>query len=307
MQQVLITGGTGLIGSELVHQLLHREDYRVWILTRSPQRHEARFPPHANLIAHLDEAPPFDELKAVINLAGAPIADKRWSNAVKKELRESRWAITQQLVERIIAARHAPSTFISGSAIGFYGAQGETRLDEQSLPETDNFAHHLCAQWEDIAWAANEASRTAIIRTGVVLSPQGGMLKKLLPVYRMGLGAPLGDGRQYLSWIHIDDMVNALLFILDNDHAKGTFNMTSPHPVTNKEFSATLARVLQKPHWLRVPSLALKLGLGEMSEMLLQGQRVIPSHLESLAFSFRYSQLPQALEHLLDPPDGAAR
>lgn len=299
MRQILVTGGTGLIGTELVHRLLQQEDARIWIISRHPANYETRFPPHVNLVGDIDLAPPFDELNVLINLSGAPIADRRWSLPIKREIRQSRWQPTQELVNSLKGCQRCPEVFISGSAVGYYGDQGEQVLDESCLPRVGNFAHEVCDRWEAIALAAQPLTRVCILRTGIVLTKAGGLLKKLLPIYQAGLGGSLGNGRQYLPWIHIDDMINAILFLLNNSEASGVFNMTAPQPVSYREFSQTLARQLHKPHWLHLPAPLLQVIFGEMSQMLLQGQRAIPAHLQQLGFQFSYPELVTALAELL--------
>jgi hypothetical protein len=299
--KLLITGGTGLIGQALIPHLL--ENYQVTVTSRNPQRAIARLGQQVHVVRSLDEISDISEFYAVINLQGEGIADKRWSSRQKLRLEQSRWNITRQLTERIQSVAQPPQVFISGSAIGFYGPQGSTPVTESSAVEADDFAHHLCAEWERLALAADSPkTRVCVIRTGVVLAPEGGALKKMLPPYLLGLGGPLGHGQQGFSWVHIDDMVGIILFLLEQGETRGVYNATAPNPVKQQEFSRSLARALRKSHFMRVPAWALKLMLGEMSDMLLTGQLVLPERLQQAGYSFKFAQVEAALKDCLLPP-----
>ena len=299
--KVLITGGTGLIGSALIPHLV--DTYQVTVTSRNPQRAIARLGNKVHVVRSLDEINDLSEFYAVINLQGEGIADKRWSSRQKLRLEQSRWNVTRQLTERMQAASQPPQVFISGSAIGFYGPQGNTPVTEATTVNADDFAHHLCAEWERLALAADSPkTRVCVIRTGVVLAPEGGALKKMLPPYLLGLGGPLGSGKQGFSWVHLDDMVGIILFLLQQQDARGIYNATAPNPVPQAEFSRKLARVLRKSHFMRVPAWALKLMLGEMSEMLLTGQLVLPERLQQAGYEFHYSDVEAALRNCLLPP-----
>lgn len=299
--KLLITGGTGLIGRALIPHLV--DTYHVTVTSRNPQRAMARLGNKVQVVRSLDELTDLSEFYAVINLQGEGIADKRWSSRQKLRLEQSRWNITRQLTERIQQAAQPPQVFISGSAIGVYGPQGSTVVTESSAIEADDFAHHLCAEWERLALAADSPqTRVCVLRTGVVLAPEGGALKKMLPPYLLGLGGPLGHGQQGFSWVHIDDMVGIILFLLEQQQARGIYNATAPTPVKQEEFSRTLARVLRKSHFMRVPAWALKFMLGEMSEMLLTGQLVAPERLQEAGYTFQYDNVEAALKACLLPP-----
>ncbi|CUA83096.1 TIGR01777 family oxidoreductase [Pseudidiomarina woesei] len=299
--KLLITGGTGLIGQTLIPHLL--KSYQVTVTSRNPQRAIARLGQQVHVVRSLDEISDISEFYAVINLQGEGIADKRWSSRQKLRLEQSRWNITRQLTERIQSAAQPPQVFISGSAIGFYGPQGSTPVTETSVIEADDFAHHLCAEWERLALAADSPkTRVCVIRTGVVLAPEGGALKKMLPPYLLGLGGPLGHGKQGFSWVHIDDMVGIILFLLEHGETRGIYNATAPNPVKQQEFSRSLAKVLRKSHFMRVPAWVLKLMLGEMSDMLLTGQLVLPERLQQAGYSFEFAQVEAALKDCLLPP-----
>lgn len=195
------------------------------------------------------------EIDAVINLAGEPIADKRWTAEQKQRLCHSRWDITQKLVNLFNASDTPPAVLISGSAVGFYGDLGEVVVTEDEPPHNE-FTHKLCARWEQLACEAqSDRTRVCLLRTGAVLAPTGGILAKLMPLFRLGLGGPIGNGRQYLAWIHIDDMVNGILWLLDND-LSGPFNMVSPYPVRNEQFAHSLGHALNRPAIFRVPETA---------------------------------------------------
>ncbi len=291
--RILITGGTGLIGSHLVPRLLEL-GHDVTVVTRNPDKARTRLDAQVTLWKGLSEHPNLDGFDAVINLAGEPIADKRWTQAQKQRLCQSRWQITERLVEMFKASQTPPSVFISGSAAGYYGDLGEVVVNEDEPPHNE-FTHKLCARWEQIACGAQtEHTRVCLLRTGVVLAPKGGILAKLLPIFRLGLGGPMGSGRQYLAWIHIDDMLNGILWLLNND-LRGPFNMVSPYPVRNEQFSHALGQVLNRPAFMRAPATAVKLMMGESSVLVLGGQRALPKRLEESGFGFRWYELEEAL------------
>ncbi len=291
--QILITGGTGLIGSHLVPRLLET-GHSVTVVTRDPDKARNRFDPRVTLWKGLNDHENLDGFEAVINLAGEPIADKRWNEAQKQRLCQSRWQITERLVAMFKASQTPPSVLISGSAAGYYGDLGEVVVTEDEPPHNE-FTHKLCSRWEQIACGAqSENTRVCLLRTGVVLAPKGGILAKLLPLFRAGLGGPVGNGRQYLAWIHIDDMVNGILWLLNND-LRGPFNMVSPYPVRNERFSHALGHVLNRPAFVRAPAAAVKLLMGESAVLVLGGQRALPKRLEESGFGFRYFDLEEAL------------
>ncbi|MBR9885455.1 MAG: TIGR01777 family protein [Oceanospirillales bacterium] len=292
--RVLITGGTGFIGRQLVKALLTRGD-SVGVLSRRPE--SAQLDSRVQLYSELPQVQ--GHVDAVVNLAGAPIADRRWSEKRKALLMESRITLTEQLVEWMRGAVQPPAVLISGSAIGYYGSQGDRELDEKAATK-GGFAHDLCALWEAQAMKAAEFGvRVCCIRTGVVLGPGGGALAKMLPAFRLGLGGAMGTGRQWMAWIHRDDEVAAILHLLDHNTLSGAFNLTAPSPVTNEEFSKTLASVLNRPAFFRVPAVVLELMMGEASELVLKGQRVVPTRLLESGFRFRYTSLKEALTQVV--------
>jgi len=295
--RILITGGTGLIGRHLIPRLLELR-HSVVVVTRHPQKARDRLDSRVEIWNGLDGQQSLDGIDATINLAGEPIADKRWTEQQKQRLCTSRWDITRRLVELFAASQTPPSVLISGSATGYYGDTGEVVVTEEEPPHNE-FTHKLCARWEQIACEAqSERTRVCLLRTGVVLAPKGGILAKMTPVFRLGLGGPIGNGRQYLAWIHIDDMVNAILWLLDND-LRGPFNMVSPYPVRNEQFSHALGRTLHRPAILRAPASAVRLLMGESSVLVLGGQRALPKRLEAAGFGFRWYDLEEALEDVL--------
>tara|TARA_R110002126_G_scaffold10245_9_gene46473 strand:+ start:8230 stop:9120 length:891 start_codon:yes stop_codon:yes gene_type:complete len=293
--RILVTGGTGLIGSALLKYW--RDKHQLTVLTRQAP---ASLPSSANLtyISELQHAD-FNQLDAVINLAGEPIADKRWTEKQKQQICHSRWQITEQLSELIQAADTPPACLISGSAVGFYGRQGAEFICEEHSAFYPEFSHDICARWENLAQrSASDKTRVCLLRTGIVLSADGGALTKMLPAFRFGCGGPLGNGQQYMSWIHIDDMVQLIDFLLQTPTLHGPFNAVAPKPVTNKEFSKALAERLNRPAKLTMPAFMLRLLFGEMSDILLYGQRVMPQQALNAGFQFTYPKLPAALADL---------
>ncbi len=299
--KVLLTGGTGFIGREL---LKHLTTHEVVLLTREP-RHAKMLLSHTDMgnvtyISSLDDFHHLNDFDAVINLAGEPIANKRWTKKQKQTICDSRWKLTETLVELIHASTTPPEVFISGSAVGYYGDQQEHPFDESLHVNCQGFPHHVCSKWEQIAnRARSEMTRVCILRTGVVLAPQGGALLKMLPPYRLGLGGPLGHGRQYMPWIHMLDMVRGIIYLLETPHAHGEFNLCAPHPVSNKQFSQTLAKTLKRPHLLFTPKWVMSVAMGESSVLLFDSIRAKPKKLTELGFRFSYSRLEPALKNLL--------
>lgn len=291
--RILITGGTGLIGRHLIPRLLDL-GHTVTVVTRTPDKAQGVLDARVVLWKGLNDRQNLNDIDAVINLAGEPIADKRWTEAQKQRLCNSRWQITQKLVDLFHASETPPAVLISGSAAGYYGDLGEVVVTEEEPPHNE-FTHKLCARWEQIACGAqSDRTRVCLLRTGVVFSPKGGILAKMLPVFRLGLGGPIGSGRQYLAWIHIDDMINGILWLLDND-LRGPFNMVSPYPVRNEQFAHALGHALHRPAFMRAPATAVRLMMGESAVLVLGGQRALPKRLEDSGFGFRWYDLEEAL------------
>ncbi len=298
--KILITGATGLIGSAFMRHY-PEHDYVVW--TRNRQRATKSLGAGRIYVESVDELSRLAPVDAVINLAGAPIVGRRWSARRKKELTHSRWQTTKALVDWINSHDQPPKVFLSGSAIGFYGDAGLSVVNEDSQVAAKDFAHHLCAEWEKIALQAAQTTRVACLRTGIVLSEQGGALKQMLPAFRLGLGGPMGQGDQFMSWIHIRDMLAAMSFLLQADDCAGPFNMTAPNPVTNYDFSHELAAVFGKRARLKVPEWGLRLALGEAADLLLFSQNVVPERLHQAGFRFVFPVLEDALSDLLEQTD----
>jgi uncharacterized protein (TIGR01777 family) len=288
--KILITGGTGLIGKKLCSVLL-QQGHELTILTRRP----AVVPTQCKAILSLNEWQPETIYDAVINLAGEPIVDKAWTEKRKKCLWDSRVSLTQELVKHIEAANQKPKVLISGSAIGYYGNPGDVIVDETSSVASD-FGAKLCSAWENEALKAN--IRVCILRTGLVLDSSGGIFKKMLSPFKLGLGGCIGDGKQWMSWIHIDDYVAILIKLLDNEKAQGTYNMTAPEPVTNLQFTKTLATKLSRPAFFNIPAWFLKLILGERAELVLSAQRVSSVKIKELDYQFIYPNLENAIQSL---------
>jgi uncharacterized protein (TIGR01777 family) len=295
---ILITGGTGLIGSHLIPTLI--EHHRVSVYTRNVAAATHRVSSKAHLFSSLDKLSNLDEYDAVINLAGEPIADKRWNKKRKHEITHSRWSITGKLVQLLEQGENPPHIFISGSAIGYYGRQSNNVINETYTDTFKEFSQEICEEWESIALKAqSDKTRVCLLRTGIVLSRKEGALEKMLPAFKMGLGGPMASGEQYMSWIHINDMLSAIRFLLLSPTAKGPYNLTAPNPVTNLEFSRLLATQVSRPCLFRMPKLMLKVLFGEMSDLLIYGQRVVPEQLKSQGFDFEYPELTGALESLI--------
>jgi uncharacterized protein (TIGR01777 family) len=234
---------------------------------------------------------------AVINLAGENLFARRWTAAQKEKLIASRVTGTTEL-SRLVAARK-PACFISASAIGFYGPNATDTLDESS-PSGSDFLAGLCRQWEEATREASAAGvRTLVVRTGVVLDPNGGALAQMLPPFRLGVGGPLGSGSQWVSWIHLDDLVELFLFLLGAEGCSGAFNATAPNPVSMKELSRALGKALHRPAVMPVPGFALRLALGEVADILLTGQRVLPQRALAAGVGFRFPEVSGALEDLV--------
>jgi uncharacterized protein (TIGR01777 family) len=299
---IVIAGGSGFLGTALT-QALVADGHDVTILTRQNPPPAAR--PHVSSVFWTPNgssggwATSVNGADAVINLAGESIAAKRWSDAQKQKLRDSRLHATRSLTTAIRESARAPATFISGSAVGYYGDRGEETLTEASPPGHD-FLAELAKQWEAAAIDVANVTRVALIRTGIVLDREGGALPKMLPPFKMFVGGPLGSGTQYMPWIHKEDWVRLVSWTLTHEGARGPLNATSPVPVTNAEFSKALGRVLKRPSLLPAPGFALRIALGEMADaLLLSGQRALPVRATDLGFSFRYANIDEALASVL--------
>jgi hypothetical protein len=300
--RVLVTGASGFLGSRVCDGLLARGDEAVG-LTRDPNRARRTNPTIAwhpwRATVERPPASAFAEVEGVINLVGEPL-DQRWTEAAKQRIRDSRVRSTKNLVDAISAAEPRPKTLVSQSAVGYYGDRGEAVVDESNGPGA-TFDAELCVAWETAAHEAEKVGvRVVVMRTGLVLDPDHGLLKQLLLPFKLGVGGPIAGGGQYMPWIHLGDEVRLLLWALDTDQASGTYNAAAPNPVTNREFSKALGRVLRRPAVFPVPKLALKARFGdELGEIATGGQRTVPRRALDAGFAFRHPDLEPALKDLL--------
>lgn len=308
MKRIALTGATGTIGSALVATLRERGD-QVIVLTRNPTRAQSALGGGIEVHAWADPTrslPPIEAISgadAVVHLLGEPVA-QRWTAAAKAEIRDSRVSSTRLLVAALgeLSAPDRPEVLVSQSAVGFYGNAGDRELDEQALPGADFLADVVVA-WEGQAEAAASSMRVVETRTGVVLTPSGGALGRMLPFFRLGIGGPVAGGRQYVPWIHLDDEVAAMIFCIDEASAGGAINLTAPNPVTNAEFARALGRALHRPAALPVPGFALRTLYGEMAQIVTTSQRAVPRRLLELGFRFRHPDVEPALRDVLAKPD----
>ena len=298
--KIAITGATGFIGSMVADRLWSRY-HSLILLSRNPPR-EANVTKkewHAwkpGIPGNWEQS--IDGSDGIINLAGEPIAAKRWTEAQKEKIRSSRVDSTRALVSAIAKAKNKPKFLISASAVGFYGSRGDEPITEESAPGND-YLSRVCVDWEaEAKKAESDGVRVVLLRTGIVLDKGKGALAKMGPPFKFFAGGPLGSGNQWMPWIHIEDQVGLLLFLMDNDNARGAFNSTVPNPVTMAEFSKTLGDVLNRPSWATVPGGVLALLVGEMSEMLLNGQRALPQAALKLGYQFKFPNLLPALQSL---------
>lgn len=300
--RVAVTGATGLIGSKAVESILNR-GHAVVALSRNPENAREKLRAEVEVFKWdpSTEGAPTLALAgadAVLNLAGEPI-DQRWSGEVKRRVLDSRVSGTRNLVESIGAVDPMPRTFVSASAVGYYGPHDDETVDEESPPGND-FLAHLCSGWEHEALRAEGLGlRVVLIRTGLVLSGDGGALAKMLPLFKLGAGGSIGRGRHYMPWIHIDDEVGLIVSALENASYEGPINATSPSPVSNKEFAGALGRVLHRPTLLPVPTQLLRLVLGEMSEIATTGVNARPKRALKLGYEFIWDSLEPALHDLV--------
>jgi uncharacterized protein len=295
--KILVSGASGLVGSALLPQLL-TSGHHVLSLVRRPATtsQELGWNPETG---ELFEPEQFDGIDAVIHLAGENVAGKRWTPEQKDLIRRSRVEDTQKLATALAALPTPPKHFLSASAIGYYGNQGDAPLTEVSKPGQD-FLALTCHQWEAASAPLAPKARLAFLRFGVILSKRGGALAKMLPIFQLGGGGPLGPGNQIMSWIALDDVVGAIVHVLNHPELTGPINVTSPNPVTNKQYTQVLGNVLFRPAFAPVPAFAIKLMFGEMADaMLLSSSKVLPIRLQETGFRFQYPDLKPALQHVL--------
>ncbi|MEH6357791.1 MAG: TIGR01777 family oxidoreductase [Pseudomonadales bacterium] len=296
--RILITGGTGFIGAQLCHHLV-AAGHQLTVYSRHPEKISARCGDKVAALDSLELLTSASEFDAVINLAGESIAGKRWSARRKQVLLESRLVTTRKLVAAFQRMAKPPACLINASAVGFYGDQGDVDVDENTLPK-DDFGHQLCQQWESAARQAEALGvRVCIARIGLVVGKGGGFLEKVLLPFKLGMGGRFGSGEQWMSWIHRDDLVRLIDWLLDHSDCHGVYNATSPYPVTNERFTKTLAGLLKRPTLLPMPAMVVQLMFGEMAQLLLTGQRVLPCRLLEGGFEFSHPDLKSALEEAL--------
>jgi uncharacterized protein (TIGR01777 family) len=300
--RITVTGATGMLGRPLVEELLDRGD-EVTVLTRDSAKTDRLFGGRANAEAWADPKagqPPPGALAGrdgVIHLLGEPVA-QRWTDDARREIRDSRVLATRNLVAALrgLPQEERPGVLISQSASGFYGPRGDEPVTENE-PAGNDFLAQVCVDWEAEARAASDfGTRVALTRTGVVLSDSGGALEKMLPPFKLGIGGPVAGGRQYMPWIHTDDVVGGQIFCLDNAAAEGPVNLAAPEPVTNAELSKALGRVLHRPAFAPVPALAVKALYGDMAQIVTTGVRAVPARLQELGYAFREPQLERSLK-----------
>ncbi len=289
---LLITGGTGFIGSALCSRLLE-EKHNIIVLSRHP---EAIKPP-IKAIADLEQLRDDDIFDVVINLAGEPIANKRWSDQQKQRIFSSRIDTTEKLIAYLKKSEQKPKVLINGSAIGYYGIGRTNDIIDEKAGGDDSFSSQLCQKWETAALKAETLGiRTCLLRTGIVLGKNGGALSKMLPPFKIGLGGRIGHGKQWMPWIHLDDLVGIILYCINHDNLKGAINGTSPNPVINQVFTKTLGTALKRPTIFPMPEIVVKLLMGQMGEeLLLAGKRILPRKVLDAGYNFQYKTLEDAL------------
>jgi len=297
-RSVLISGATGFIGGHLVRRLIASGD-SVTVYTRDADHALDRFGPHVRIVTNLDAIEPSTRIDAVVNLAGARILGLPWTRGRRRTLIASRVRTTRALVALCARLERPPRVFVSASAIGYYGVRGDQRLDEQGTAQPI-FQSQLCQEWEEAANVAESTgARVVRVRIGLVFGRDGGALPTLAMPVRFGLGALIGNGKQWVSWIHIDDLTRLIEFVIDKPSVRGAVNAVAPHAATHSQVQYTLARTLHRPMWLRIPAFVLRATLGEMSQLLVEGQRVVPRRALASGFVFRHPDLREALDHLI--------
>ncbi len=296
--KILFTGATGFIG-KVFTRVLSDNGHEVFAWVRDMDKARTLLDSRVQAFMRFKDLQE-DYFDAVINLAGAPIADKRWTDSRKLLLRKSRIDLTNLLVDYMNTLEQKPRVVLSGSAIGYYGSQPANSSLDESANAVAGFQHSLCADWEAAALSlASDQTRVCLLRTGIVLGSGGGVLGKMLMPFKLGLGGPIGNGQQMMSWIHIQDWMNACLFLLTNESLSGPYNLVSPNPVKNEKFSKALAQAVHRPAVFRVPCFVLKLAMGEASELLCKGQRVLPERLSSAGFQFEFNDIDSAFADII--------
>ncbi|MGB3532655.1 MAG: TIGR01777 family oxidoreductase [Microcoleaceae cyanobacterium] len=305
--KVAITGATGFVGSRLV-QRLSAIGHQPLVLTRNSEKAQRVFPksayPQLEIVSYTPTQPgPWQDAIAgcegVVNLAGAALADERWTPQRKQEIIESRVKLTENLVSAIAKSDPKPAVLVNASAIGYYGTSETATFDETS-PSGNDFLAEVCKKWETAASKVKDSgTRLVIIRVGLVMG-MGGALGKMLTPFKLFAGGPLGDGNQWFSWVHRDDLVNLIIYSLTHSEMAGVYNGTAPNPVKMKEFCQTLGKVINRPSWLPVPAFALEAILGDAAQLVLEGQQVLPKQTQQTGFEYKYPQLEAALREILN-------
>lgn len=304
--KVAVTGATGFVGQRLVERL-QEEGHQILILVRNANKAASIFPPqqfsNIEILAYQPQTSgtwqqSLSGCNGVVNLAGEPLVGDRWTDSRKREIIDSRSVGTQKIVEAIAAADPKPTVLVNTSAIGYYGTS-ETAVFDESSPPGDDFLASVCQAWEKSAQTVTDSgTRLVIFRFGIVLG-MGGALAKMLPPFQMFAGGPIGNGRQWFSWIHRDDLVNLILAALLDNSKSGIYNATAPNPVRMNELCQSLGRVLNRPSWLPVPDIALELLLGEAAQLVLEGQNVQPQNTQAAGFQYKYKTIDTALQQIL--------
>jgi uncharacterized protein (TIGR01777 family) len=294
--RIVVAGGTGFIGEPLVKRLLARGD--VAVISRNPTKVRAGRP------ITWEQAGEAASADVVINLAGENIGGGRWDESRRKRILESRVDATTALVNAMNSRPDPRRTFINASAVGYYGSHGDEILDE-AAPPGEGFLAEVVQRWEELARRAEGAAHVVLLRFGVVLGAEGGALRKMLLPFRLGLGGPIGGGAQWMSWVAREDVLRAIEWAIDNDAARGTYNVTAPNPARNRDFTRALGRALHRPAFMPVPAFALRMIYGQMAqETILSGQRVVPARATAEGFTFAYPELDLALKHALQVSSG---
>jgi uncharacterized protein len=297
--KILISGASGLVGTHLI-PTLEAKGHEVYKLVRKTPKGADEIQWDAEKGFSEAEQARLENFDAVVHLAGDNVASENWSEEKKKTIRDSRVVGTRVLVEALAQTQNPPKHFISASATGFYGNGKDKELTEES-PKGEGFLPDVCAEWEAEAQKAENFARVVRMRIGIVLAKDGGALEKMLTPFKFGVGGTVGSGNQWMSWIALDDIISIINFFLENENLKGVFNLTAPNPVTNEQFTKTFGKVLNRPTILPVPAFAIKLLFGEMGEtLLLEGTRVLPKRLEEAGYTFKFSDLEQAMRHVLE-------
>ncbi|MBM7693610.1 uncharacterized protein (TIGR01777 family) [Peribacillus deserti] len=298
---IVLAGGTGFVGKQLIGLLLN-QGHQLYILTRNPEKYKEeksiKYIEWLTSTSHPENS--LQNIDAIINLAGESLNARRWTPRQKDKIIASRISTTKEINRIISLLDRKPEVLINASAVGFYGTSLDRTFDENSLERGSDFLAETVYLWESEAKKAESLKvRTVLARFGVVLGKEAGALPRMLLPYKLFAGGKIGSGKQWMSWIHVEDAARALLFLVTNRNLSGPVNLTSPSPVQMSEFGKTIGKTIKRPHWLPVPTAALKLGLGEMSMLVLEGQKVIPGKLLSKGFSYRYPQLTEALKDIL--------